>query len=150
MSSGVEIRQVHVVDADVLELIHEYQEVIQVIVRDSAKDLLKYVEPGSGIWLAYLNGQAVGCVCLRPLPIVEGASECKRLYVRPEARGHGLAHRLMDDLEAYAKASGYGWVYLDTHDGLPAAIALYDGRDYERCERYNDNPQATVFMRKAV
>jgi hypothetical protein len=31
-----------------------------------------------------------------------------------------------------------------------AAIRLYDQLGYERCDRYNDNPQATIFMRKRL
>jgi hypothetical protein len=27
---------------------------------------------------------------------------------------------------------------------------LYQRRGYEQCSRYNDNPQATVFMRKRL
>ena len=42
------------------------------------------------------------------------------------------------------------WIYLDTYDDLKAAIALYIRRGYETCERYNDNPQATVFLRKQI
>ena len=41
-------------------------------------------------------------------------------------------------------------VYLDTKDDLVGAIKLYDRLGYERCARYNDNPQATIFMRKRL
>jgi hypothetical protein len=42
------------------------------------------------------------------------------------------------------------WIYLDSYDDLKAAIALYGKRGYDRCDRYNDNPQATLFMRKQI
>ena len=100
--------------------------------------------------MASVDGQPVGCVCLRPLPAIENASECKRLYVRPAGRGMGIANRLMDALESYAGTVGYQAVYLDTYDDLKPAIALYAGRGYKPCERYNNNPQATVFMRKQL
>ena len=78
------------------------------------------------------------------------ASECKRLYVKPAARGKHIAGGLLDAQEEFARSQGVEWIYLDTHDGLKAAIALYERRGYQRCERYNDNPQATLFMRKRI
>jgi hypothetical protein len=38
----------------------------------------------------------------------------------------------------------------DSYDDLKAAITLYEKRRYQRCESYNDNPQATLFMRKQI
>jgi ribosomal protein S18 acetylase RimI-like enzyme len=85
---------------------------------------------------------------LRKLPNIAHASECKRLYVKPTARGKHIADKLLDAQEAFARNEGVDWIYLDSYDDLKAAIALYERRGYERCERYNDNPQATLFMRK--
>ncbi len=52
--------------------------------------------------------------------------------------------------EDYAAAQGIGWLYLDTKQDLQAAIQFYERSGYRRCERYNDNPQATIFMRKQL
>jgi len=84
---------------------------------------------------------------LGPIPL---AGECKRLYVRPKARGRRIADKLLDALEDFARSNGLRWIYLDTYDDLKAAIALYRKRGYVPCERYNDNPQATVFLRKSL
>jgi GNAT superfamily N-acetyltransferase len=91
---------------------------------------------------------AVGCVVLRKLDSIPFAAECKRLYVQPTARGHGTADKLMDALEDFALSKGLHWIYLDSYDDLKAAISLYRKRGYLSCKRYNDNPQATVFLRK--
>jgi GNAT superfamily N-acetyltransferase len=81
---------------------------------------------------------------------MQHASECKRLYVKPAVRGNHIADRLLDAQEEFARTNGVEWIYLDSYDDLKAAVALYERRGYERCERYNDNPQATVFMRKRL
>jgi GNAT superfamily N-acetyltransferase len=107
-------------------------------------------EHGSGMWLAYLRDEAVGCVMLRRLPSIEFASECKRLYVKPAARGNHIADRLLDALEEFARSQGIKWIYLDSYDDLKTAIALYERRGYRQCLRYNDNPQATLYMRKQI
>ena len=51
-------------------------------------------------------------------------------------------------MERDAAALGYAAIYLDSKDDLRAAIALYESAGYVSCMRYNDNPQATVFMSK--
>jgi ribosomal protein S18 acetylase RimI-like enzyme len=74
----------------------------------------------------------------------------KRLYVRPAFRQRGIADKLLQALEQFASTQGAEWLYLDTSDDLKAAIAFYEGHGYLRCDRYNDNPQATIFMRKQI
>lgn len=137
------------VDDDALAIIHEYYEAVHVVQRDKPSSIQKLIDtPASGLWLAYLGDDVVGCVALRKLAAIPRASECKRLYVKPAARGQHVADRLLDAQETFARSQGIEWIYLDSYDDLKAAIALYERRGYERCERYNDNPQATLFMRK--
>jgi len=137
--------------ADVRLLLGEYYELVGVIQRDTPAGLRKLLgDEAGGFWIAYVGETPAACVMLRPLSAMPGAAECKRLYVRPEFRGKGLAKSLMDTLEAFAARLGLDWVYLDSKDDLEAAIELYRRRGYEPCERYNDNPQATIFLRKAT
>jgi DNA-binding MarR family transcriptional regulator/GNAT superfamily N-acetyltransferase len=134
-----------------LEILEEYYEAVNVVKRDPPDALRSMLaEPSSAMWLARLDDEVVGCVVLRNLPSVPNAGECKRLYVRPSARGRRVATLLLDALEDHARILNLDWIYLDTHDGLKAAIALYEQRGYQRCDRYNDNPQATLFMRKRL
>ncbi|HKT27546.1 helix-turn-helix domain-containing GNAT family N-acetyltransferase [Dyella sp.] len=139
------------VNDDALAILHEYYEAVHVVQRDKPGSIQKLIDtPASGVWLAYLGDEVAGCVVLRKLANLRGASECKRLYVKPGARGKHIADKLLDAQEAFARDEGIEWIYLDSYDDLKAAIALYEKRGYEHCERYNDNPQATVFMRKYV
>jgi GNAT superfamily N-acetyltransferase len=130
-------------------LLAEYYEAVGVMVLDQPAALAAYLsEQASGLWIAYVEAVPAGCVVLRPLPSLPQSTECKRLYVRPQFRGHGVAQALLNELENYAQASNANWVYLDSKDDLKDALRLYIARGYEPCERYNDNPQATVFLRK--
>jgi DNA-binding MarR family transcriptional regulator/GNAT superfamily N-acetyltransferase len=134
-----------------LEILKEYYEAVHVVLRDKPASIGKIIrERGSGIWLAYLDNEAVGCVMLRRLASIPHAGECKRLYVKPAARGNRIAGQLLDALEEFARRENYKWIYLDTYHDLKTAIALYERRGYQPCERYNDNPQATLFMRKRI
>jgi DNA-binding MarR family transcriptional regulator/GNAT superfamily N-acetyltransferase len=136
---------------DAMRLLGEYYEAVSVVQRDSPEAIRKMIDgPVSGVWLAYLEERAVGCVVLRRLDSIPFAGECKRLYVQPGARGHRIADKLLDAQEDFARDQGLRWIYLDSYDDLKVAIALYRRRGYVSCERYNDNPQATVFLRKSI
>jgi GNAT superfamily N-acetyltransferase len=138
-------------NADAIRLLREYYLAVNVVQRDTPKAIEKIIAaPCSGMWLAYLGAKAVGCVVLRKLGSIPSSGECKRLYVQPAARGHHIADRLLDAQEDFARSAGLQWIYLDSYDDLKAAIALYRKRGYVSCERYNDNPQATVFLRKHI
>ncbi len=139
--------------ADVSLLLEEYFVAIQVVKRDSMEDIARSLAaPADSSWLAEVDGVPAGYVALRRLDVTglpaATALECKRLYVRPEFRGKGIAGSLLDAMELYAKKTGIDWIYLDSKDDLRSALRLYEERGYLACDRYNDNPQATVFMRK--
>ena len=138
-------------EAEARVLLSEYYAEIGVVQRDTPEavhDLLERSD--SALWIAYAGETPAGCVALRPLDGLPLSAECKRLYVRVEYRRQGIAEALMDALENFARAAGLRWIYLDSMEHLRAAIALYERRGYEHCERYNKNPQATVFLRKAL
>jgi GNAT superfamily N-acetyltransferase len=132
-------------------LVNEYFETIQVWVRDSRDEFAKYLDgTDSALWLAFDHDQAIGCIVLHPLTAIPGCGEVKRLYVRAPYRKQGLADQLLRALEQFAKERRYEWLYLDTKDDLETAIRFYERNGYDRCARYNSNPQATIFMRKRM
>ena len=132
-------------------LIEEYYEAVDVVVRDDRAALEHYLaSPDSPIWIAFVDDAPAGCVMLRPLPEIPYSAEVKRLYVRPAFRGLHLAHALMQAAEEHARHEGIRWLYLDTKDDLHAAIHFYLSTGYQSCPRYNDNPQATMFLRKQL
>ena len=150
------IRTVTAAEADdAFSLIEEYYEAVKVIARDDRAQILHYIsDPASCILLAYDEAVPVGCILYRPLrhvlPQLGLAGEVKRLYVRPAFRQRGIAEKLLHALEQFASTQHAQWLYLDTSDDLKAAIAFYERHGYLRCDRYNDNPQATIFMKKRL
>lgn len=118
--------------------------------RDRPEDLAAYLHEPGRMWLARRANRVVGVVGLRPLTAIADACEVKRLYVEPAHRRHGIASALLDAFESAAVALGYTVAYLDTRADLHAAIAFYERRGYAACERYNDNPAATAFMRRRL
>ncbi len=132
-------------------IVQEYNDAVGVVKRDSPESFAgDYFATGAGLWLADADGELAGCIALRRLSTIDDAGEIKRLYVRPAARGQGVADALLLALEQYARREGYCWLYLDSKDDLVAALRFYRRHGYVSCERYNDNPQATVFLRKRI
>ena len=150
-AGDVRINRVLEVSSSTRSILDEFYQALQVMQRDSPAAIQKIVEDAtSGVWLASCAGEVVGCVLLRRLTSIPDAGECKRLYVKPAFRGRRIAEQLLDTMEKHAREKKFIWVYLDTHEGLKAAIALYRKRGYVECDRYNDNPQASLFMRKEL
>ncbi|WP_406533967.1 GNAT family N-acetyltransferase [Methanobrevibacter sp.] len=54
-----------------------------------------------------------------------------RLMVDKEYRRHGLARRLVSEMEEFAKNEGYDRIYLHTHRYLEAAPAFWKSLGYE-------------------
>jgi ribosomal protein S18 acetylase RimI-like enzyme len=130
-------------------IVEEYYGVAGVVARDAKDDFERiYFGDGAGVWLATIANAVLGCVALRPLAKFASSGEVKRLYVRPGHRGLGIAKALYESLEKSARERGYEWLYLDTTDDMLAAQRFYGALGYELTMRYNDNPQATIFMRK--
>jgi ribosomal protein S18 acetylase RimI-like enzyme len=154
LPQGEKIRVVRAIarDAgDALALIEEYYEAANVVARDSRDALMEMLsDPNCAVWVAYNGHRPVGCILYKPLPQRPLSGEMKRLYVQPEQRGQGIALRLLKTVEEFSRRRGDHWLYLDTKDDLTAAQRFYKRHGYQLCNRYNDNPQATIFMRKAL
>ena len=75
-------------------------------------------------------------------------AEIKRMWVAPEARGLGIARRLLEALEDQARGAGMKRLVLDTNRSLLEAQAMYRKAGYRARERYNDNPYADFWFEK--
>jgi GNAT superfamily N-acetyltransferase len=76
--------------------------------------------------------------------------EIKRMYVVPEARGHGLSRLVLTAIEDAARDLGYRRVRLDTGAEQPRARALYSSSGYVDIPDYNGNEYATYWAEKSL
>lgn len=105
----------------------------------------KYGTPEGRLYLARLDGAPVGCVALRKLDDASG--ELKRMYVRPQYRGKGIAAVMLDRIISDAREIGYKQLYLDTLPFLTTAIDMYRRKGFRDIPCYNDSPLPdTVYM----
>ena len=71
------------------------------------------------------DGNLLGGGGLAEFPGIENCAEVQKFYLADEAKGLGLGRRLLELVEAFARAHGYETLYLETHTNLTAAIRLY-------------------------
>jgi carbonic anhydrase len=107
-----------------------------------------YAPPTGRLLLAYIDDEPAGCVALHAWSdpnLSERICEMKRLFVRPQARGHNLGRQLIDRVIAEARGIGYTHMRLDTVPGtMDRAIALYREYGFREIPPYRPNPQPGV------
>jgi ribosomal protein S18 acetylase RimI-like enzyme len=98
-----------------------------------------YAPPDGRLLLAEFAGQVAGCGALHRLDA--GNCEIKRLYLRPQFRGHRIGRLLTERLIAEARAIGYRAMRLDTiADKMADAVALYKRLGFREIAPYRENP----------
>lgn len=81
--------------------------------------------------VARIDGDPAGCAGL-VATAGPGALEIVRMYVRPGHRGRRIADRLLDELEAQARARDVAVLMLRCGPRQPDALRVYDRNGYAR------------------
>lgn len=102
------------------------------------KEFADFPNTYDALLLAKINGEPMAACGLKPFKT--GICELKRLYCRPNGRGHQLGLKLTDATIIKARHHGYKEMYLDTDPGLTHANAVYEALGFKDIERYYDNP----------
>ena len=108
-----------------------------------------YAPPRGALFVAVDGPRYLAMIALRPLDRL--TAEMKRLYVRPDARGRGLARQLIARLCDEAKRLNYSEIRLDTLPKMGEAQAIYEKHGFVDIAPYYETPIAgTRFMSKKI
>ena len=88
----------------------------------------------------------------RVKPYQSATAEIKRMFVRENVRGRGIAGEILVELETWAKEIGYSECILETGVKQPEAIRLYEKSGYEIIPSYGQylNVANSVCMKKSI
>ena len=114
---------------------------------DEVKNLPgSYASPSGRIYLLLHENHPAGCVALRKLE--DNICEMKRLYLRPEARGHGHGRVLAERIISAAREIGYKRMRLDTvASSMKDAVELYRRLGFKEIPPYRKNPiEGALYM----
>jgi ribosomal protein S18 acetylase RimI-like enzyme len=104
-----------------------------------------YAPPDGRLYIAKYYNKTAGCIALRKFK--DGVCEMKRLYVRPQFRGHNIGKKLVELLIEEARKIGYMKMVLDTVPSMQTAQKLYKSFGFHEIKPYRINPiKGAVFM----
>ncbi len=100
--------------------------------------------------VCYVDDKAIGCGAFREYDASK--VEIKRMYVLPEYRGHGIALKILNELELWAAELNYQEYILETGKKQPEAIRLYQKAGYAVIPSYGQylNVENSVCMMKTI
>ena len=88
------------------------------------EDLYKYIKEGGIVLLAVdENNNLLGTIGGRI--VNDETLEVKRMYVKKEYRGYGIAQELLNNLEDFAGENGFKYLVLGTYERMERAIGFY-------------------------
>ena len=113
-------------------------------------DVDELLAPGVTVAVARADSTAVGMGAL--VERGDGTAELKRMFVRADARGQGIAGRILTTLEELARTRAVHVLQLETGPLQPEAIALYEKFGYRRIPNFGQyvGDEFSVCMEKSL
>ena len=100
--------------------------------------------------VCYDNETAVGCGAFKPFD--SDSVEIKRMFVHPDYRGKGMAQRILNELEKWAKELHFTACVLETGYRQFEAVRLYQKSGYLKIPNYPpyEAVESSVCMQKSI
>ena len=152
-SSGITLKRTnssnpdfrHLITLLDVELNEHYGDLMQ-----STYDRYNHILDLDTVIVAYHNHIPVGCGCFKKYD--DTSVELKRMFVKADERGQGIASSILRELELWAKEIGFTYSILETGDKQHEAIALYQKIGYVITSNYGQysGMESSICMRKEL
>jgi GNAT superfamily N-acetyltransferase len=108
------------------------------------------IELNPNVVIMYRDNQPVACGCFKKYD--KNTIELKRMFVSPEARGMGLAKKIIQELELWAHDLGFSFSVLETLYKQDVAIGLYQKVGYAIVDNYEPyvGLENSICMKKQI
>lgn len=112
-------------DESVLHLFSKHDDYMIDFLGDDKKYYTRYSENENieNVWVVVVDDIPAGCIAYRKKD--EGVGEVKRMFIKEEYRGRGIAKELLKTVENHAREQGCHTLFLDTRITLEPAVSLY-------------------------
>ena len=128
-------------DQDFIDLVKELDTYLKITDGDEHDFYNQFngIESLQSVLVAYYNNKPVGCGAFKPYD--HESVEVKRMYLKPENRGSGIAADILKTLEISAKEGGYKRTVLETGKRQLEAVKFYHKSGYRRIPNYGQYVQ---------
>jgi putative acetyltransferase len=133
---GLDIHQVTTPNQDVRALLEELNATLAVHYEPNQRHglaLEQLFQPSIRFFIAYLDQVPIGC---GGIALFDDYAEVKRMYVRPTARGRGVAKAILTRLADEAASAGRPVLRLETGVHQTEAIGLYQRSGFSQCAAF--------------
>lgn len=95
-----------------------------------------FQEPQSVLWVAELEGEAVGCCGIYPTDgLDQGCAELVKFYLAAPARGSGIGKALLQRSIQSARELGYTSIYLESMPHFSRALGIYHNLGFQNLDQ---------------
>ena len=138
--------------ADAMTLISELEAQLEPLYPKTSRhgySVEKLMKQGVAFFVTRHDGVLAGCGGIELFGMEYG--EIKRMYVRPQFHGLGLAKLMLNHLAGYAQQRNIHLLRLETGIHQKAAIALYEGMGFKRIPpfgTYQEDPLSRFYEKR--
>lgn len=138
---------------DALQLIEELEGVLSPLYPSESRhgfSVEKLLREGVAFFVMRKDQQAAGCGGVKLFGT--DFAEVKRMYVRPQYRGQGMARIMLDQLAQHSLENGVNLLRLETGIHQTEAIRLYERYGFQRISHFADYPDdpLSLFFEKRI
>ncbi len=121
----------------------DFQELIEILdddltmrygIAQAQNDVYNKIESLDTVVIGYLESNPIACGCFKSYN--NTTTEIKRMFVKSENRGSGIAAMVLQELENWAIEKKFSEVVLETGSEQPEAIKFYTKRGYFKIDNY--------------
>ncbi|MEP7266460.1 MAG: GNAT family N-acetyltransferase [Saprospiraceae bacterium] len=108
------------------------------------------IAPLKNVVILSVDSVPVACGAFKPYNLE--AVEIKRMYVKSDQRRKGYASIVLQELEHWAKESGFSSAILETGNFLPGTVALYSKSGYHVIPNFDQyiGVEGSICMKKVL
>ena len=148
----LQIKRTNSENSGFINLVKELDAYLKITDRDEHDfyNQFNHIDVLKNIVVIYFNEIAVGCGAIKKFD--ESTVEVKRMFVRLDKRGSGVAQKMLQELETWAKELGYQECILETGIRQVAAVRFYKKCTYKIIPNYGQykNMENSICFKKRL